>query len=165
VKPKGNYLKVPGVRFERTLPGPVENIWQHLVDPRLLPEWYGEATLEAREGGTISLMGGHVRGLITRCRPPRLLLYTWNVFGPEETESAYPESYLTLELTPRGQDVWLTLTHLPVLERFEKQNAMGWHTFLDLLEGAVRGTATPGRKTLTERNARLYGVDLQNLVT
>jgi hypothetical protein len=59
--------------------------------------------------------------------------------------------------------VQLTLTHLPVLERFEKQNAMGWHTFLDVLEAAVRGETPQPRAAYATRNAQLYGVDLDNL--
>ena len=57
----------------------------------------------------------------------------------------------------------LTLTHLPVLERFEPQNAMGWATFLDILEATARGEAVQPRRTYMEKNAALYGVDLANL--
>src|SRR5256885_8693809 len=46
-------------------------------------------------------------------RPPRSTLfpyttlfrsYTWNVFNPGDSESGYPESYLSLELEPRGEE-------------------------------------------------------------
>ena len=62
---------------------------------------------------------------------------------------------------PRGSEVALTLTHLPVLDRFEKQNAMGWHTFLDMLDAAGRGEP---RQPYMQRNVARYGVDLSNLV-
>jgi hypothetical protein len=55
------------------------------------------------------------------------------------------------------------LTHLPVLERFEKQNAMGWHTFLDMLDAAVRGEPPEPRAAYMQRNAARYGVDLSKL--
>ena len=77
--------------------------------------------------------------------------------------SPYPESYLTIELETRGDEVLLTLTQLPVLERFEKQNAMGWHTFLDMLGAAVRGEPPEPRQATMKRNAARYGVDLSNL--
>ncbi len=86
------------------------------------------------------------------------------MFAPGEADSPYPESYLTLELVPRGSDVALTLTHLPVLERFEKQNAMGWHTFLDMVGAAVRDESIEPRGHYMKRNAAKYGVDLENLV-
>jgi hypothetical protein len=57
----------------------------------------------------------------------------------------------------------LVLMHLPVLERFESQNAMGWHTFLDILETTLNARAVEPRAAYTQRNAALYGVDLANL--
>ena len=109
------------------------------------------------------LEGGHIRGVVTQWRPPVKFAHTWNVFGPGETVSAYPESYLTLELAPEAGAVLLTLTHLPVLERFEPQNAMGWATFLDILDDAANGREVAPRRASMERNAAVYGVDLGNL--
>lgn len=154
----------PMVRFERLLPGPIERVWELLTTPDGLPEWFGEAVIEPREGGRVSLAGGHIRGVVTQWQPPRCLVYTWNVFSTGEARSPYPESYVRFELEPRGSDVLLTLTHLPVLERFEKQNAMGWHTFLDLLVAAARNEPREPREAYMRRNAERYGVDLQNLV-
>jgi uncharacterized protein YndB with AHSA1/START domain len=160
----GEVLRVAGVRFERVLPGSVEQVWAHLTEPGKLAAWYGdEGVIEPREGGAVRLSGGHIRGVVTQWKPHRKLAYTWNVFGPGEDDSAYPESYLTLKLAPRGGEVVLTLTHLPVLERFEKQNAMGWHTFLDMLGAALAGQPLEPRPAYMTRNAALYGVDLNNL--
>src|SRR5215471_17614174 len=128
---KGEFQKAPMVRFERLFPGPIERVWEFLVSADRLPGWFGDATIEPRTGGVVRIMGGHVRGVVTTWSPPRRLTYTWNVFGPGETGSTHPESYVSFELEPRGSDVLLVLTHLPVLERFENQNAMGWHAFLD----------------------------------
>src|SRR5262249_41001484 len=104
------------------------------------------------------------RGVVTVWDPPRRLTYTWNVYGPGESESRYPESYVSFELQPRADEVLLTLTHMPVLERFENQNAMGWHTFLDMVGAAVRGQEVETRAVYMQRNAARYGVDLANLV-
>jgi uncharacterized protein YndB with AHSA1/START domain len=129
----------------------------------LLPGWFGEGGIEPRTGGAVTLMGGHVRGVVTRWEPPHRLSYSWNVFAPGEAISAYPESYLSIELETRGGDVLLTLMHLPVLPRFEKQNAMGWHTYLDMTEAALRGQAPEPRAAHMQRNAARYGVDLTKL--
>jgi uncharacterized protein YndB with AHSA1/START domain len=162
---RGETVQVLGVRFQRALPGPVERVWAHLTECQKLAGWYGEgAAIEPREGGTVRLGGGHIRGVVTQWQPNRRLAYTWNVFGPGEKESAYPESYLTFDLAPRRDDVLLTLTHMPVLDRFEKQNAMGWHTFLDMLGAAVLGEPVEARGVYMKRNAETYGVDLGNLV-
>jgi uncharacterized protein YndB with AHSA1/START domain len=161
------FLKFPGVRMERVLPGPLERVWEHLTNTRLLPTWFGDKSeIEPREGGAVRLMDGHIRGVVTVWQPPSRLTYTWNVFGPNDPPDAvseYPESYLTLTLQPRGKDVLLVLTHLPVLERFEKQNAMGWHTFLDMLGDTLAGKAARPRNEYMVRNAARFGVDLNNL--
>ena len=159
----GNFEKVPMVRFERLLPGPIEKVWEYLTDAKRLPEWFGDGAIELGMGGAVTLMGGHIRGVVTQWDPPHKLAYTWNVFSPGETRSSYPESYVTLTLEPRGSDVHLTLIHLPVLERFEKQNAMGWHTYLDMTEAAIRGEPSQSRSAYIQRNAERYGVDLGNL--
>lgn len=151
------------VRFERLLPGPIERVWEYLTTTTLLPDWFGDGIIEHRLGGEVRLMSGHIRGVVTQWNPPRRLAYTWNVFNPGEDTSHYPESYLTFELEPRGKDVLLTLTHLPVLDRFEKLNAMGWHTFLDMLGTAVKGSVPEPRNVYMKRNAERYGVDLVNL--
>jgi uncharacterized protein YndB with AHSA1/START domain len=160
MNPEGQLKKVAMVQFERLLPGPIERVWAFLTDPKRLPGWFGDGTIEPRPGGAVNLMDGHVRGIVTQWQPPRRLIHTWNVFRPGEEESPYPESYLTIWLAPRGSEVGLTLTHLPVLERFEKQNAMGWHTFLDMLGTSVRGEPTEPRQVYMQRNAARYGVDL-----
>ena len=162
--PLGEMFRAPGVRFERRLPGPIEKVWAHLTQPGELPGWYGAGSMiEPREGGRVELNDGHIRGVVTQWRPPFKFAHTWNVFGPGEAVSPYPESYLTIELADDGAAVALTLVHLPVLERFEPQNAMGWTTFLDILEAAAKGEPVQPRRAYMEKNAALYGVDLGNL--
>lgn len=162
--PLGEMFRAPGVRFERRLPGPIEKVWAHLTRPETLPGWYGAGSLiEPHEGGRVALNDGHIRGVVTQWREPHRFAHTWNVFGPGESLSPYPESYVTLELAPDGDAVALTLTHLPVLERFESQNAMGWSTFLDILEDTASGREVKPRRAYMEKNAAAYGVDLGNL--
>lgn len=163
---KGEVETVPCVRFARTLPGPVERVWRHLTEPSLLPAWFGEGRIEPRQGGVVRLMGGHIRGTVTQWQPPRRLVYTWNVFDPEDPEdavSAYPESYPTFELEARGAEVALTFLHFPVPERFVPQTCTGWHTMLDILDAALRSDAVSPREEYARKNAALYGVDLDNL--
>ena len=160
----GEMFRAPGVRFWRRLPGPIERVWAMLTDPAMLSGWYDAGSLiEPREGGAVRLNDGHIRGVVTQWRPPVKFAHSWNVFGPGETVSVYPESYLTLELAAEEAEVALTLIHLPVLDRFEPQNAMGWATFLDILDDTVNGRNVGPRRSYMERNAALYGVDLGNL--
>lgn len=162
----GQSFHVLAVKFERILPGPAEKVWKHLTDTALLPAWFGDkSSIEARAGGKVNLMDGHIRGIVTQANAPKRLCYTWNVFNPGDPADAvsdYPESYLSFTLEPRGGDVLLTLQHLPILDRFEKQNQMGWHTFLDILCATLRGEKVEERPVYTKKNAALYGVDLAN---
>jgi uncharacterized protein YndB with AHSA1/START domain len=158
----GQQRKETMVRFERLLPGPVERVWEFLTGSEHLPAWFGgrgmRYVIEPREGGAVSLADGHIRGVVTQWKPPRLLAYTWNVFGPGETESPYPESYVSFDLKQKGDDVLLTLTHRPVLDGFEGQTMMGWHTFLDMLDVLLQGQDPEARDVIMERNRARYGV-------
>ena len=162
-----SFVRLPGVRFERVLPGPITRVWDHLTKPELLPAWFGEhSSIEPRAGGTVRMLDGHIRGTVTQWAPPHRLSYTWNVFAPgdgPDAASAYPESYLTLTLEPHDGQVMLRLAHMPVLERFEKQNAMGWHTFIDILSDSLAQRPARPRREYMMRNAARYGVDLDNL--
>lgn len=151
------------VRFERPIEAVPAEVWSVLTDVRRLPGWYGEGVIEPRVGGRVALMGGHIRGTVTRWQPSRTLAHSWNVFAPGEQESPFPESYLCLELAPKESRTLLTLAHLPVLEPFVKPNAMGWHTFLDMIDAASRGAAVEKREVYMQQNAERYGVDLSRL--
>lgn len=159
---KGEIIPESAVRFVRILPGPVEKVWAMLTQSERLPEWYGEGAIEPREGGKVSLMGGHIRGVVTGWRPNQLLAYTWNVFDPGETVSRFPISYLEFALTSESKAVKLALTHRPVPAEFQKQTAMGWHTMLDLIEAGLNDEF-PKRSDLFPVNATLYGVDISKL--
>lgn len=162
----GRSSRVLSVSFERVLPGPIARVWHHLTDTKVLPQWFGNGTIEPRLGGSVRLMDGHIRGVITQWQPPHRLFYTWNVFHPgdgADAASAYPESYLSFTLEQIDRGVLLRLSHVPVLERFEKQNAMGWHTFLDILGAVLKGEKVEDRGSYMKKNATLYGVDLSKL--
>jgi len=155
---KGEVLAESAVRFVRSLDAPPEKIWRFLTDSARLPEWYGEGAIEPREGGAVSLMGGHIRGVVTSWRPNQFLAYTWSVLSPGETQSRFPISYL--EFTLEGSK--LTLIHRPIPDAMQKQTMMGWHTMLDLIEAGLRGDA-PRRADIFPKNAALYGVDISKL--
>ena len=155
---KGEIIAESAVRFVRALDAPAEKIWAFLTDSRKLPEWYGEGAIEPREGGAVSLMGGHIRGVVTGWRPNEFLGYTWNVFSPGEQVSRFPISYL--EFTLEGSK--LILIHRPIPEAMQKQTMMGWHTMLDLIAAGLAGDF-PKRSNLFPKNAELYGVDINKL--
>ena len=160
---KGEVIAEAAVRFGRLLPASPEKAWAYLTEPGRVGEWYGDGVIEAREGGKVELMGGHIRGVVTGWRPNQFFAHTWNVFSPGETVSAWPVSYLEFLLAPEGVQTRLILTHRPIMPLMQPQTMMGWHTFLDMLETAIRGQPVGSRGSHMQRNAGLYGVDLNNL--
>jgi len=159
---KGEVISESAVKFTRDWDAPLPRVWQFLTDPALLPQWYGEGRIAPREGGAVSLMGGHIRGVVTGWRPEQFLGYTWNVFSPGESQSQWPVSYLEFHLAPHGSGTRLILIHRPIPEAMQKQTAMGWHTMLELIEAGLHG-AFPKRADLFSKNAALYGVDMTKL--
>jgi len=155
---KGEVIPESAVRFVRNFDASPEKIWRFITDSTLLPEWYGEGAIEPREGGEVSLMGGHIRGVVTGWRPNEFLAYTWNVFSPGESLSRFPISYLELSLDGSR----LTLIHRPIPAEMQNQTMMGWHTMLDLIEAGLRGEF-PRRADLFPKNATLYDVDMTQL--
>jgi uncharacterized protein YndB with AHSA1/START domain len=80
------------VRFVRDFDAPRAKIWAFLSECSLLPEWYGDGLIEPREGGRVSLMASHIRGVVTGWQPQKFLAYTWSVFQPGEEVSVWPIS-------------------------------------------------------------------------
>src|SRR6185503_8098633 len=73
--PDAQFTQANMVRFERTIHASSNAIWSVLTDTARLPGWYGEGRIEGRVGGAVSLMGGHIRGTVTRWLPPKKLSY------------------------------------------------------------------------------------------
>jgi uncharacterized protein YndB with AHSA1/START domain len=162
------------VRLVRTLPGPIERVWEYLTDSEKRAKWFAGGPMEPRPGGKLTLHFHHknlapdetppedhaqfhdpghsMEVKVTRYEPPRALAYT---FGSDQ------ESEVTFELTARGKEVLLVLTHrsrggdIPYMTGF----ASGWHTHLThliaLLEGAPRPPFWPLHASLKKRYAEL----------
>jgi uncharacterized protein YndB with AHSA1/START domain len=162
VSAKGEVIPESAVRFVREFDAPGEKVWAFLTDNTRLPEWYGDGAIEPREGGKISLMAGHIRGVVTGWRPEKFLAYTWSVFQPGEEVSVWPISYLEMTLETAGNGTRLTLIHRPIPEAMHKLTMIGWHTMLDMIAAGLKGEF-PSRTEVMPRNAEIYGVDLNAL--
>jgi uncharacterized protein YndB with AHSA1/START domain len=159
---EGEYgvLTGPGIlRIERVLPGPIERVWAYLTESEKRGKWLATGETELRAGGRVDFHfrhadltphaetipekykqmenGASFSGTVTRCEPPRLLSYTWG----------WPEgdgSEVTFELTPRGDEVLLTVTHRRVKDaKAVLGYASGWHTHLDILAAVLDGRVPP----------------------
>lgn len=149
----------PGtVRLERVLPGPIERVWAFLTDSQQRARWLAAGQMDLRVGGKMELKFNHdeispeptperyrmspedcsFTGRITRCDPPRLLSYTWG-------EKSGKDSEVTFELTPRGADVLMVLTHRRLGDRATMISvAAGWHAHVGILIDHLNGREPPG---------------------
>jgi uncharacterized protein YndB with AHSA1/START domain len=158
VQADGQVIDAQTVRFERLLPGPIERVWAYLTEGDKRRRWFAGGDMDLRVGGTAEFIFHHSEltphqeavpdkwkdytdgmsfvSRITRCEPPRLLGITWGD-SPGDSEVVF-------ELTARGGDVLLTLTHRRLPNRGEMIDvAGGWHTHLDILADVLNGR-TPG---------------------
>jgi uncharacterized protein YndB with AHSA1/START domain len=142
------------IRFQRVLPGPIERVWAFLTESDKRGRWLASGPMELRVGGPVELNFRHAElsphaeappekyrkiehgftshGRITRCDPPRLLSFTWDEGGVD--------SEVTFELSPRGEDVLLVLTHRRLGDRATMLSvAGGWHTHLGVLVDDLNG--------------------------
>ena len=161
----------PGtVRFERLLPGPIERVWAYLTESDKRAKWLAAGEMELRVGGKVELtwrnsqlappsetmpekyeqyegMTNTMR--ITRCDPPRLLAFTWS----EDDD----ESEVTFELTPRGEQVLLVLTHRRLRDKSAMVNISGgWHAHLGVLADVLANRAPTAFWSVVERMHREY---------
>ncbi|HET6553059.1 MAG TPA: SRPBCC domain-containing protein [Dyella sp.] len=141
------------VQFERLLPGPIERVWSYLMESDKRALWLGAGSIEPRVGSTFELRFHHSElsetplpppdryarfsdGVSTQHRvtvldPPRRFACTWgNLEQPSE---------VTFELTPKGDDVLLVVTHRRLAAADMAGTSGGWHTHLDVLADRLAG--------------------------
>ncbi len=124
------------VVFERQLRAPVEKVWAALTTPERLADWFGDAVVDLRVGGSIRLWK-EVDVQITVCDPPSSLAWTWELDGRE--------TLVRFDLKSEAGGTALTLTHSGLSPR-KGQGAgvrAGWHAHLEALPDAVEGRKTP----------------------
>ena len=161
----GQLVSPDTLRIERTLPGPIERVWEHLVDGEKRKRWLAAGAIEPRVGGHVqhdfhnatlsenddappAKFAKHagpmqLEGEVLEYDPPRVLAYTWG-----------KNSRVRFELAKQGDDVRLVLTHERLPNRDEILSvSSGWHTHLGLLQDVLE--AKPPRpfwRTLTKLN-------------
>lgn len=155
----GQKIDESTVRFERILPGPVERVWQYLVDGRKRAEWLcagdvpekvGEVTEMHFHNASLSTEADIERpekyrdmpekisfaGRVTECVPRSRIAHTWEFEG-EESEVVY-------ELEDLGDTVRLVLTHRRLAGSEDLLSVSGgWHTHLEVLEAVLEERDLP----------------------
>ena len=154
------------IRFERLLPGPIERLWDSLVDSDMRRTWLAKGPMELRPGGAAEMTwrnselarpdettpekyaryeGYTMKGQVLEAEPPKRLVYTW----PEDDGG---ESEVSFELAEREGKVLLTLTHRKLGRRSLIVGVGGgWHSHLAVLEARLEGRDPPPFWAMVER--------------
>ena len=171
-KQYGELVNDSTVRFERLLPGPIERVWEYLVDSDKRARWLCSGETELKEGGNVEMRFHNASlsdepdieppekyrdmpeiitfsGRVLRCEPPRLLEHTWD-FGDDFSQVRY-------ELEETDSGVRLVLTHSKLHSKDEMLSVSGgWHTHLDILVDVLNGDAPPAFWKTHEKNEAEY---------
>jgi uncharacterized protein YndB with AHSA1/START domain len=132
------------VVFVRRLNRPIEKVWAALTVPERIADWLAPAAIEPdlRVGARFALHFGEgdyrMAGEIVELDPPRLIAWTWPDVEGDGSRTASPVRF---ELEPDGDGCVLTLTN-GGLRKIAPEQAAGWHTHLEALEGAADGVFT-----------------------
>lgn len=149
----GERIDKSTLRFERLLPGPIERVWNYLVDPELRATWFCGGPFDLKPGGKAVFAFDHrnitdekppekykdhgaeieFTGTILKAEPPHRLIFNWPEGEGEPT-------VVEIALTAEGDKVRLTLTHSKIPTTDYMVNVSGgWHLHFDLLEALLSG--------------------------
>jgi uncharacterized protein YndB with AHSA1/START domain len=154
----GEISEAGAIRFERLLPGPIERVWEYLVDSEKRGRWLASGPMDVRAGGEFeyvwrnSELTGHddptpekyagyaehrMKGHVIEADPPHRLVHSFDEYGESPNE-------VTIELAEKGDKVLLTLTHRRLSGRAGMLSVgSGWHTHLDVLQARLEGRDPP----------------------
>ncbi|WP_374302362.1 SRPBCC family protein [Ferrovibrio sp.] len=175
----GTVLESGAVRFQRLLPGPIERVWDYITDPEKRATWLAAGEMDLRVGGQVVLnfRNGDLApkgepvperfqkytgpiahgGRITQLDPPRLLAMTWGESVNGGEAGCGTSSEVIFELTPRGKDVLLELTHRRLGSRSDMLSvSAGWHVHVAALIDQLHGRPVHSFWTMLDRLNKDY---------
>jgi uncharacterized protein YndB with AHSA1/START domain len=172
----GAFVDKHTLRFELTYPHPVSRLWDALVDPQQLAQWFMPVEMEPRPGGRFVMPRPEGRpprgsGTVTVFEPERLLELSFeageNHFGPGcvvRFELAPHDGGSRISFVHRlASDV--VYTHRPDAQpagpgTFPPGTAAGWHGFADGLARLLEGDTPPlyddSDQTVMDERAVIY---------
>ncbi len=150
------------LNFERRLPFPIDVVWSAITDPDERGQWFGETTIDAREGGMIEMVATgpplpperkRMTGRILVWDPPNVLEHEWK-------QPIVEDGVVRYELTADGDGTVLRFTHRGLGVRNASGFLGGTHAFLDRLEAYLSGGELPDWTTRRQEVNQQIGVEL-----
>lgn len=141
------------LEIRRRLPGPIQRVWDYLVQDSLRKQWICGGQVADQVGGEIEFDFDHRRlsdreppaqhqggstaqfvGRILVYQPPVHLAFTWP--SPENL----PDTEVDIRLSEQDGWVDLVLRHTRITSSSDRTSASaGWHTHLDRLRDLLDG--------------------------
>ncbi|MEP1093532.1 MAG: SRPBCC family protein [Cyclobacteriaceae bacterium] len=148
----GKLIEPNTLQFERLLPGPIDRVWEMIVDEEKRSLWFAGGATDLKPGGVMKLIfnnsqfsppdpapekykdyadGFVSQAIVEKCEAPTLLSINWE------------NGIVTFALEEQGSEVKLTLTHekLPDVKEQRIGTLAGWHTHLGVLKARLLGVA------------------------
>lgn len=139
------------LEIQRRLPGPIERVWDYLIDGEKRSKWLAAGDMKAAAGTEFELVwrndeltdlpGARPDGFSEEMRmasrvvafePPHRVTFTWGENGT-----------VTFELKETGEGVLLTVIHRELADRnLTLMVGAGWHMHLDVLVSKLTGCET-----------------------
>ncbi|MDG4825375.1 SRPBCC family protein [Asanoa sp. WMMD1127] len=145
--------------FRRRLPYPIDAVWAAITDPAERAIWFGATTIDARPGGTITMMpddppaapeAKEMTGRILTWQPPTGAGARTAVLEHEWRQRIVEDGVVRYELTEDGDGTVLVFTHRGLSVRNAQGFIPGTHAFLDRLGAHLAAEEIPAW-------GRLYG--------
>lgn len=130
------------IRFERSFPHPIEDVWSALTDPDRLADWWPpfatDVHVDLREGGTLSFDwpdGPQLEFRFLEIVEPTLLVHT----------HTSPGSWMRYELQGTDEGTLLRATYFVPEpdDALQRGDIVGGHYGFDRLEAALAGHPVP----------------------
>lgn len=168
----GTQLEDGSLRFVRDLPGPIERVWEYLVDPEKRALWFCGGTTGSKPGDRYTMAFNHdhlsheplperyasmqggvqMPGEIVAIDPPRLLIFK----GVSEEQNT------RIELSEQEGRVRLLLIQAPPADFGQlADTAAGWQAHLGILVDRLNGNMPRGFWTDHEEGAAYYKATLK----
>ena len=117
-------------------------VYDYLVDPALVPTWFGQScTLEAEPGGRFEMLspnGMTASGAVVEVVNGSKLSFTWGWSGHPGVPPG--STLVEIELFPDGDGTLVRLTHSELAPDEQPIHRTGWVHYMARLEVAATGS-------------------------
>ncbi len=152
----GKLIENNTLQFERLLPGPIEKVWEYLVDDQKRGLWFAGGPTNLQPGGEMKLIFNNSQlGGTHESVPEKYkefgdgftsIATIVEISAPNKLVINWENGIVTFELEQHEGKVKLTLTHekLPTDPEQQIGTFAGWHTHLNILSDQLNEVKSNG---------------------